>query len=195
MFPNCRMSCLGCYREGWEGVSLVRGRRASTTELGAGDWTRPSSTILPWTLVSHWSWAIKKSVPWSSDLISSVILPYRSFISSLPTGGSTVCPSPSHLSKEKADIDLFIQAQLGRPLNPLSHPPCTRIWVWINLSSSRSSASPLSPFPGLSRPSLHCLFSNWISFNIFFLVEKVFALSLVLNVLIVSFILGNTSLI
>lgn len=152
MFPNCRMSCLGCYREAWEGVSLVRGRRASTTELGAGDWTRPSSTILPWTSVSHWSWAIKKSVPWSSDLISSVILPYRSFISSLPTGGSTVCPSPSHLSKGKADIDLFIQAQLGRPLNPLPHPPCTHIWVWINLSLLHAHQQALYPpslgFPG-----------------------------------------------
>ena len=102
-------------------------------QLEAGDRTRSSSTILPCTSVSHWSWAIKNSAPWCSDLISSVILPYRSLISSLPTGGSVVCPSPSHLSKGKADIDLFIQAQLGRLLNPLPCPPCAHIWVWINL--------------------------------------------------------------
>ena len=96
-------------------------------ELEAGDRTRSSSTILPCTSVSHWSWAIKKSAPWCCDLISSVILPYRSLISSLPTGGSAVCPSPSHLLKGKSDIDLFIQAQVGRPLNPLSCPPCAHI--------------------------------------------------------------------
>lgn len=121
--PNSGVDCLVGGTERIEGEGVGTGKSLHH-RAGVGDGTRPSGATPTRPSASPWSRARKKPAPWNSDLISPAILPYRSLISSLPTGGRALCPSPSHLSSEgELDIDLFIQVHLGSSSAPPDPPP------------------------------------------------------------------------